>query len=76
MYPDNLGEVTGRKVAISTVLIGGMVASVALGGVLSAFGDEFFLDGKKGRDYKKVAQRNAALGGAIGAVIAAGMMAA
>jgi len=53
-----------------------MVASVALGGVLSAFSDEFFLDGKKGRDYKKVAKRNAALGGAIGAVVAAGMMAA
>ena len=76
MYPDNLGEVTGKKVAISTVLIGGMVASVALGGVLTAFSNEFFLDGKKGRDYKKVAQRNAALGGAIGAVIAAGMLAA
>ena len=72
MYPDNLGEVTAKKVALSTVVIGGLVASVALGGVLSAFGDEFFLDGKKGRDYKKVAQRNAALG----AVIAAGMMAA
>jgi len=76
MYPDNLGEVTAKKVALSTVLIGGMVASVALGGVLSAFSDEFFLDGKKGRDYKKVAKRNAALGGAIGAVVAAGMMAA
>lgn len=75
-YGNGIGEVTAPRVAVSTLIIGGAVVAFAAGGVLQAFGDEFFLDGKKGRDYKKVAKRNAALGGALGAIAAAGILTA
>jgi len=75
-YGNGIGEVTAPRVAMSTLIIGGAVIAFAAGGVVSAFSDEFFLDGKSGRDYKKVAKRNAALGGALGAVAAAGMLTA
>tara|TARA_B100001094_G_C18061025_1_gene735065 strand:- start:648 stop:878 length:231 start_codon:yes stop_codon:yes gene_type:complete len=76
MYPDNLGEVTGKKVAISTVLIGGLAVGIAAAGVVNAFNMEYFGGMKRGKSYKVIAKRNAALGGAIGAVVTAGMMAA
>ncbi len=75
-YGNGVGEITAPRVAMSTLIIGGAVVAFAAGGVISAFSDEFFLDGKSGRDYKKVAKRNAALGGALGAVAAAGILAA
>ena len=72
------GEITGDKIAISTVLIGGAVVAFAVGGVFQAWADGYFLGRaqKKGVTYKTLAKRNAALGGAIGAIAAAGMMAA
>jgi hypothetical protein len=78
MYPDNLGEITGPKVAISTVIITGAVVAFAAGGVIQAFTDGYFLGRaqKKGVTYKTIAKRNAALGGALGAIAAAGILSA
>jgi len=78
MYPDHLGEVTAGKVAVSTLVIGGAVVAFAAGGVLQAWMDGYFLARarKKGVTYKTIAKRNAALGGALGAIAAAGMMTA
>ena len=75
-YGNGVGNITAPKVAASTIIITGAVVAFTAGGVISAFSDEFFLDGKSGRDYKKVAKRNAALGGALGAIAAAGILAA
>ena len=78
MYPNHLGEITAGKVAASTLIIGGAVVAFAAGGVLQGFMDGYFLGRaqKKGVTYKTIAKRNAALGGALGAIAAAGMMTA
>ena len=77
-YGNGIGEITAPRVAISTVIIGGAVVGFAAGGVLQAWMDGYFLGRakKKGVTYKMLAKRNAALGGAIGAVAAAGFLTA
>ena len=77
-YGNGVGEITAPKVAVSTVIITGAVVAFAAGGVLQAFADGYFLGRaqKKGVTYKTIAKRNAVLGGAIGAVAAAGILTA
>ena len=77
-YGNGVGEITAPKVAVSTVIITGAVVAFAAGGVLQAFADGYFLGRaqKKGVTYKTIAKRNAVLGGAIGAVAAAGILSA
>ena len=77
-YGNGVGEITAPKVAVSTVIITGAVVAFAAGGVLQAFADGYFLGRaqKKGVTYKTIAKRNAALGGAIGAIAAAGILSA
>lgn len=59
-----------EKAAISSIIMIGTVAGFTLGGVFGAFSDGYFLgrERKKGVTYKTIARRNAALGGAIGAL--------
>ena len=78
MYPDNLGEITAPKVAVSTVVITGAVVAFTAMGVLTSLSDGYFLGRarKKGVTYKTIAKRNAALGGAVGAVAAAVILSA
>lgn len=77
-YGNGIGEITAPKVAVSTVIITGAVVAFAAGGVLQAFADGYFLGRaqKKGVTYKTIAKRNAVLGGALGAVAAAGILTA
>ena len=77
-YGNGIGEITGPKVAVSTVIIAGAVVAYAAGGVLQAWADGYFRGRakKKGVTYKMLAKRNAALGGALGAVAAAGILSA
>ncbi len=77
-HGETFGAVTPMTVGISTVIIGGAVMAFAVGGVTQAWMDGYFLARarKKGITYKTIAKRNAALGGAIGAIAAAGMMTA
>ena len=77
-YGNGVGEITAPKVAVSTVIITGAVVAFAAGGVLQAFADGYFLGRaqKKGVTYKTIAKRNAALGGALGAIAAAGILTA
>tara|TARA_B100000614_G_C14184488_1_gene342747 strand:- start:241 stop:483 length:243 start_codon:yes stop_codon:yes gene_type:complete len=77
-YGNGVGEITAPKVAVSTVIITGAVVAFAAGGVLQAFADGYFLGRaqKKGITYKTIAKRNAVLGGALGAVAAAGILSA
>ena len=77
-YGNGVGEITAPKVAVSTVIITGAVVAFAAGGVLQAFADGYFLGRaqKKGGTYKTIAKRNAVLGGALGAVAAAGILTA
>ena len=77
-YGNGVGEITAPKVAVSTVIITGAVVAFATGGVLQAFADGYFLGRaqKKGVTYKTIAKRNAVLGGALGAVAAAGILTA
>ena len=77
-YGNGVGDITAPKVAASTVIITGAVVAFAAGGVLQAFADGYFLGRaqKKGITYKTIAKRNAVLGGALGAVAAAGILAA
>tara|TARA_B100001287_G_C22415498_1_gene404415 strand:- start:159 stop:401 length:243 start_codon:yes stop_codon:yes gene_type:complete len=77
-YGNGVGEITAPKVAVSTVIITGAVVAFAAGGVLQAFADGYFLGRaqKKGITYKTIAKRNAVLGGALGAVAAAGILTA
>jgi len=77
-YGNGVGEITAPKVAVSTVIITGAVVAFAAGGVLQAFADGYFLGRaqKKGVTYKTIAKRNAVLGGALGAVAAAGILTA
>ena len=78
MYPDQLGEVTAPKIAFGSAIIVGMVVAFAAGGVVQAWADGYFLGRakKKGVTYKTLAKRNAALGGALGAIAAIGIMSA
>ena len=77
-YGNGVGEITAPKVAVSTVIVAGAVVAFAAGGVLQAFADGYFLGRaqKKGITYKTIAKRNAVLGGALGAVAAAGILTA
>ena len=77
-YGNGVGDITAPKVAASTIIITGAVVAFAAGGVLQAFADGYFLGRaqKKGVTYKTIAKRNAVLGGALGAVAAAGILAA
>ena len=77
-YGNGVGDITAPKVAVSTVIITGAVVAFAAGGVLQAFADGYFLGRaqKKGITYKTIAKRNAVLGGALGAVAAAGILTA
>tara|TARA_E500000331_G_C16810877_1_gene520783 strand:+ start:50 stop:292 length:243 start_codon:yes stop_codon:yes gene_type:complete len=77
-YGNGVGDITAPKVAVSTVIITGAVVAFAAGGVLQAFADGYFLGRaqKKGITYKTIAKRNAVLGGALGAVAAAGILSA
>ena len=77
-YGNGIGDITAPKVAVSTVIITGAVVAFAAGGVLQAFTDGYFLGRaqKKGITYKTIAKRNAVLGGALGAVAAAGILSA
>lgn len=63
---------TAGKVALSTVVFGGMVGYFTLGGLAKAASDGFFLGRarKKGVSYKTIATRNAALGSVLGAIAA------
>ena len=78
MYPNQLGDITPARVALSTLIIGGAVVAFAAGGVIQAWSDGYFLGRakKKGVTYKTLAKRNAALGGALGAVAAIGILSA
>lgn len=77
-YGNGVGDITAPKVAASTIIITGAVVAFAAGGVLQAFADGYFLGRaqKKGVTYKTIAKRNAVLGGALGAVAAAGILTA
>ena len=77
-YGNGVGEITAPKVAVSTIIVTGAVVAFAAGGVLQAFADGYFLGRaqKKGVTYKTIAKRNAVLGGALGAVAAAGILTA
>ena len=77
-YGNGVGDITAPKVAASTIIITGAVVAFAAGGVLQAFADGYFLGRaqKKGITYKTIAKRNAVLGGALGAVAAAGILSA
>ena len=75
-YGNGLGEVTVAKTGIGTVAIAGMAVGLAAAGVVNAFNMEYFGGMKRTKSYKDIAKRNAALGGAIGAVITAGMFTA
>ena len=54
------------------------MVAFAAGGVVLAWADGYFLGRakKKGVTYKTLAKRNAALGGALGAIAAIGIMSA
>lgn len=76
MYPDQLGEVTAPKIAFGSAIIVGMVVAFAAGGVIQTAMNEYFIGMSRSKSYKTIAKRNAVLGGAIGAIAVAGMMAA
>jgi len=75
-YGNGLGEVTVAKAGTGTVLIAGLAVGIAAAGVVNAFNMEYFGGMKRSKSYKDIAKRNAALGGALGAVVTAGMLAA
>ena len=60
----------GQRVGLATVVLVGSIVGFTAGGVFGAFSDGYFLgrERKKGVTYKTIARRNAALGGAIGAL--------
>lgn len=66
-----------EKTAISSIIMIGTVAGFTISGVIGAFSDGYFLGRarKKGVTYKTIAKRNAALGGAIGALTVAAYLA-
>ena len=75
-YGNGVGEITPARVAVSTVLIGGAMVAFAAGGVIQTAMNEYFIGMSRSKSYKTIAKRNAVLGGAIGAIAVAGMMAA
>tara|TARA_B100000131_G_C17847457_1_gene504459 strand:- start:7 stop:240 length:234 start_codon:yes stop_codon:yes gene_type:complete len=72
----NLGAVTGQTLGMSTIVVLGGIAAFAVGGVVQTAMNEYFIGMKRTKTYKTIAKRNAVLGGAIGAVAAAGILAA
>ena len=71
-----LGQ-TQQTVSSAFLVLAGITAAYTVGGVLNAAGTGYFLGRarKKGVTYQTIAKRNAALGGAIGAVVAAAIIA-
>ena len=67
-----------EKVAWGSVVFVGTVAAFTVSGVVGAFSDGYFLGRarKKGVTYKKIATRNAVLGGVAGAVAAVAVVTA
>lgn len=67
---------TGERVGLASVVLVGSVVGFTAGGVFGAFSDGYFLgrERKKGVTYKNIARRNAALGGAFGALGAAAIL--
>ena len=68
---------TSSTVASSFLVLAGITAAYTVGGVINAAASGYFggRARKKGLTYQTIAKRNAALGGAIGAVVAAAMIA-
>lgn len=71
-----LGDVTPMKIGVGTIAVVGLAAGFALSGVVQTALNEYFIGMKRTKGYKTIAKRNAALGGAIGAVVAAGILSA
>ena len=71
-----IGDITATKAGIGTVAIAGMAVGLAAAGVVNAFSMEYFGGMKRSKSFKDIAKRNAALGGAIGAIVTAGMFTA
>ena len=67
---------TGQRVGLASVVLVGSIVGFTAGGVFGAFSDGYFLgrERKKGVTYKNIARRNAALGGAFGAIGAAAVL--
>jgi len=75
-YGNGIGEITTAKAGAGTILIAGLAVGLAAAGVVNAFNMEYFGGMKRGKSYEVIAKRNAALGGALGAVVTAGMFVA
>ncbi len=75
-YGNGIGNITTTKASVGTVAIAGLAVGLAAAGVVNAFNMEYFGGMKRNKSYKDIAKRNAALGGAIGAVVTAGMFVA
>jgi len=71
-----IGNVTATKAGIGTVAITGLAVGLAAAGVVNAFNMEYFGGMTRSKSFKEIAKRNAALGGAIGAIITAGLFTA
>lgn len=71
-----IGDITATKAGIGTVAITGLAVGLAAAGVVNAFAMEYFGGMKRSKSFKDIARRNAALGGAIGAIVTAGMFTA
>lgn len=67
---------TGQRVGLASVVLVGSIVGFTASGVFGAFSDGYFLgrERKKGVTYKNIARRNAALGGAFGAIGAAAVL--
>jgi|21_taG_2_1085346.scaffolds.fasta_scaffold01504_7 hypothetical protein len=75
-YGNGISNITTTKASVGTVAIAGLAVGLAAAGVVNAFNMEYFGGMKRSKSYKDIAKRNAALGGAIGAVVTAGMFVA
>ena len=75
-YGNGIGNITTTKASVGTVAIAGLAVGLAAAGVVNAFNMEYFGGMKRNKSYKDIAKRNAALGGAMGAVVTAGMFVA
>lgn len=75
-YGNGISNITTTKASVGTVAIAGLAVGLAAAGVVNAFNMEYFGGMKRNKSYKDIAKRNAALGGAIGAVVTAGMFVA
>tara|TARA_B100001094_G_C17642861_1_gene535831 strand:+ start:169 stop:444 length:276 start_codon:yes stop_codon:yes gene_type:complete len=62
-----------QRIGIAALVVVGSVAGFTASGIAGAYHDGYFLgrERKKGVTYKKIAKRNAVLGGVVGAVSAA-----